>query len=132
MRWFGAGADGQSRLDGLTRQALAAVRTLTGNLTRLSRVGANIASRRGDFIKLARFVDSADDNAAVQQLMAAAFGLFPARHFGVLAADADDPVATSTPWQRAPCAEVPISLSCLLYTSPSPRDKRQSRMPSSA
>ena len=110
MRWFGAGADGQSRLDGLTRQALAAVRTLTGNLTRLSRVGANIASRRGDFIKLARFVDSADDNAAVQQLMAAAFGLFPARHFGVLAADADDPVATSTPWQRAPCAEVPISL----------------------
>ena len=24
------------------------------------------------------------------------------------------------------------SLSCLLYTSPSPRDKRQSRMPSSA
>ena len=25
-----------------------------------------------------------------------------------------------------------ISLDCLLYTSPSPRDKRQSRMPSSA
>ena len=110
MRWFGAGVDGQSRLDGLTRQALAAVRTLTGNLTRLSRVGASIASRRGDFIKLARFVDSADDNAAVQQLMAAAFGLFPSRHFGVLAADAEDPVATSTPWQRAPSAQVPVSL----------------------
>ena len=26
----------------------------------------------------------------------------------------------------------PIPLPCLLYTSPSPRDKRQSRMPSSA
>ena len=25
-----------------------------------------------------------------------------------------------------------VSLDCLLYTSPSPRDKRQSRMPSSA
>ena len=25
-----------------------------------------------------------------------------------------------------------VSFSCLLYTSPSPRDKRQSRMPSSA
>ena len=25
-----------------------------------------------------------------------------------------------------------LSLTCLLYTSPSPRDKRQSRMPSSA
>ena len=27
---------------------------------------------------------------------------------------------------------IAIALSCLLYTSPSPRDKRQSRMPSSA
>ena len=26
----------------------------------------------------------------------------------------------------------PIDITCLLYTSPSPRDKRQSRMPSSA
>ena len=28
--------------------------------------------------------------------------------------------------------DVDISYTCLLYTSPSPRDKRQSRMPSSA
>ena len=28
--------------------------------------------------------------------------------------------------------KVPLPKSCLLYTSPSPRDKRQSRMPSSA
>ena len=28
--------------------------------------------------------------------------------------------------------EIPLSKDCLLYTSPSPRDKRQSRMPSSA
>ena len=27
---------------------------------------------------------------------------------------------------------IPTSITCLLYTSPSPRDKRQSRMPSSA
>ena len=32
----------------------------------------------------------------------------------------------------AQVAIVPYKLSCLLYTSPSPRDKRQSRMPSSA
>ena len=32
-----------------------------------------------------------------------------------------------------PDAEVEMTdLACLLYTSPSPRDKRQSRMPSSA
>ena len=30
------------------------------------------------------------------------------------------------------CAESPRLIPCLLYTSPSPRDKRQSRMPSSA
>ena len=29
-------------------------------------------------------------------------------------------------------SEAPLTLHCLLYTSPSPRDKRQSRMPSSA
>ena len=31
-----------------------------------------------------------------------------------------------------PCNEVATPTACLLYTSPSPRDKRQSRMPSSA
>ena len=30
------------------------------------------------------------------------------------------------------CAETGLPTYCLLYTSPSPRDKRQSRMPSSA
>ena len=33
----------------------------------------------------------------------------------------------ATPW-----AFISLALACLLYTSPSPRDKRQSRMPSSA
>ena len=33
---------------------------------------------------------------------------------------------------EAPAAKDAGSISCLLYTSPSPRDKRQSRMPSSA
>ena len=36
-------------------------------------------------------------------------------------------------WQDNLCREVAVKKSlCLLYTSPSPRDKRQSRMPSSA
>lgn len=110
LRWFGAGADGQSRLDGLTRQALAAVRTLTGNLTRLSRVGAGAASRRGDFVRLAGFVDSAESVDDVHDLVSAAFGLFPSRHLGLLSGDADDPVATSTSWAKAPVAEVPVML----------------------
>ena len=36
------------------------------------------------------------------------------------------------PGSSAPGSSVPGSEGCLLYTSPSPRDKRQSRMPSSA
>ena len=36
-------------------------------------------------------------------------------------------------WPRdKPCGDAVGGKSCLLYTSPSPRDKRQSRMPSSA
>ena len=34
-------------------------------------------------------------------------------------------------WNVTPALHTPL-MSCLLYTSPSPRDKRQSRMPSSA
>lgn len=110
MRWFGAGADGHSRLDGLTRQALAAVRTLTGNLTRLSRVGSGSASRRADFVRLASFIDQADTVDDVHDVVSAAFGLFPSRHLGRLSGDADDPVATTTSWANAPVAEVPIML----------------------
>ena len=37
-----------------------------------------------------------------------------------------------TPSRCSPCCVVRAVCCCLLYTSPSPRDKRQSRMPSSA
>ena len=40
-----------------------------------------------------------------------------------------DIIRTSTPPSAHPSAKAAV---CLLYTSPSPRDKRQSRMPSSA
>ena len=43
---------------------------------------------------------------------------------------ADTPLAGNPNFVGAPCTATPNS--CLLYTSPSPRDKRQSRMPSSA
>ena len=39
-------------------------------------------------------------------------------------------VYTPPNWQKG--EKLPLVLFCLLYTSPSPRDKRQSRMPSSA
>jgi uncharacterized protein (TIGR02677 family) len=107
--WF-VGVPGRpSRLEQLRRDAVAAIRTLTLNLTRLSRVGVGGSSRRADYLRLAHFfADAGPDDAS--RLAVAALGLHPANHLGVAAADADDPVSTATPWRRAPRAEVPVSL----------------------
>ena len=43
----------------------------------------------------------------------------------------DEPLATGRSWGHV-AYNVENIYTCLLYTSPSPRDKRQSRMPSSA
>lgn len=107
--WFLRRPGKLSRIETLTREAIAAVRTLTLNLTRLSRSGVQAASRRADFLRLARFFDRAapDD---LPRIAAAAFGIGPSHHYGVVAEDADDPVATTTSWWQAPRARVPISI----------------------
>lgn len=109
-RWFETGHDAPSRLEALTRQAMAAVRTLTGNLTRLSRAGSGSASRRIDFVRLAGWLDRADDAFDAHALLDAAFALHGARHLGLPSRDADDPVASITPWASAPRAVVPVTL----------------------
>ena len=108
--WFVARPGRGSRLDQLTRQAVAAVRTLTANVTRLSRVGLGAASRRADFVRLAGFFDRAATVHEAHRIAAAAFGLGPCRGLGMLSADADDPAPTVTPWRDAPRAVVPVSL----------------------
>lgn len=107
--WFTSAPGQPARLDQLTRQALAAVRTLTANLTRLSRVGMGATSRRADFVRLAGYFDRSTPDES-HRIAAAAFGLGSVRHFAIPAADAEDPVATTTPWAAAPRAIVPISL----------------------
>ena len=108
--WFVARPGHPSRIERLHHEAVAAIRTLTLNLTRLSRVGLGASSRRADLLRLATFfagVASADDAAP---LAVAAFGLHPSSHYGALATDADDPVSPSTSWWSAPRAEVPVSI----------------------
>ena len=48
--------------------------------------------------------------------------------------DGDDEESVESSGKDAITSVIAVSMSliCLLYTSPSPRDKRQSRMPSSA
>ena len=46
--------------------------------------------------------------------------------------NAQTPIERKPEWIRTTAKMGPEYRDCLLYTSPSPRDKRQSRMPSSA
>ena len=108
--WFAAPAGRTSRLDQLTRQAVAAVRTLTANVTRLSRSGLGATSRRSDFLRLARFFDRAATADGAHQIAAAAFGLGSCRRLGTLSADAEDPEPSTTAWRDASKAVVPVSL----------------------
>lgn len=108
--WFAAAPGRASRLDQHTRQAVAAVRTLTANVTRLSRAGLGAASRRADFVRLAGFFDRSATIGEAHEIAAAAFGLGSCRHLGMLSKDADDPAPTVTPWRDAPRADVPVSL----------------------
>ena len=109
-RWFVDAPGRPARLSQRTDQALAAVRTLTSNLSRLSRLGTATSSRRADFLRLAGFFDTAVAPHEAHDIACAALGLGSCRHAGTLAADADDPAPTTTPWSSAPRAEVPISL----------------------
>lgn len=107
--WFLRRSGRPSRIETLTREAIAAVRTLTLNLTRLSRAGVGAASRRADFLRLAQiFADACPGE--LPRLAAAAFGIAPTNHFGVMAEDAGDPAPTGTSWWDAPRALVPISI----------------------
>lgn len=109
LGWFVTRSGRPSRIEQLGREAISAIRTLTLNLTRLSRVGIGASSRRADFLRLARFF-SEGDPADAPRIAVAAFGLHATNHWGVAAEDADDPVSTATTWAGAPRAPVAVSL----------------------
>lgn len=106
--WFVGSPSRPARIEQLRRDAVAAVRTLTLNLTRLSRVGVGGSSRRADLLRLARLIIERPESSAEQ--ICAGLGLFGANHWGAVAADADDPVSIATAWRDAPQATVPVSL----------------------
>ena len=107
--WFVSRPGRDSRIERLSQDAVAAVRSLTLNLIRLSRVGAGASSRRGDFLRLASAMAATDAQEAAR-MATAAFGLHAAVHYGAPADDLDDPVSPSTSWWSGPIAQVPVSL----------------------
>lgn len=107
--WFLPHDGRRARLTQLRAEAVAAVRTLTMNLSRLSRVGVGESSRRGDLVRLAQILDRADA-VDLPILAQAAFGLGGSVHHGVAAPDRDDPLPSGTPWAEAPPAVVALSL----------------------
>lgn len=107
--WFRGRPGAPSRVATLGRDAVNAVRTLTQNLTRLSRTGLAGSSRRADYLALAGILHAAAPGDA-PALAAAAFGLFSCRHLGAAAGDDTDPVPATTSWADAPPARVPVAL----------------------
>lgn len=107
--WFCPTTSRPARLTQLRSDAIAAIRTLTLNLTRLSNIGVGGASRRADLIRFAALLDHSTP-AAAPRLVQAAFGLGPSVHWGTPADDLDDPVSATTPWAEAPPAQVPVSM----------------------
>ncbi|OAA23570.1 TIGR02677 family protein [Frankia sp. EI5c] len=139
IAWFLDRPGSPSRVAALGRDAVNAVRTLTQNLTRLSRSGVGSTSRRADYLRLAGWFAEAggagrdghdghdgpdgqdghdgqggpgghDGLDQCHRLAAAAFGLFGCRHLGAGAGDETDPVPSATSWWDAPAALVPVSL----------------------
>jgi uncharacterized protein (TIGR02677 family) len=107
--WFtGEGGRG-SDADGVRQLAGEAMRSLLVNLRRIAASSEREQSRYADLVRLARWFDSADD-ATAHALWASAFGLYPCRHLGFVAAHDGNPVPPTTSWWHAPVAEVPVML----------------------
>ena len=86
----------------------------------------------GTLVGFAAFSAEAGDNAGLLKKLVEK-GIISEGEAAVLAEEANSEFNNSMPsWVNSLTLKGDLRLRCLLYTSPSPRDKRQSRMPSSA
>jgi uncharacterized protein (TIGR02677 family) len=106
--WFFDETGQGSQVDQLRDATLRALQALLANAKRMIRSSTGELSRRKDLLKLARWLDAADD-AMAHDLFVAAFGLYGARHLGVAPAD-DQDVPATTRWWDGPAASVPVAL----------------------
>ena len=85
------------------------MRSLLTNLRRITTSAERERGRYADLVRLAHWFDNADD-ATAHALWASAFGLYSARHLGMLADDPELPTSPTTSWWSSPPADVPVML----------------------
>lgn len=105
--WFFADGEQPSQVGQLRDATLRALQALLANAKRMIRSSTGELSRRRDLLTLAAWFDQADD-ATAHDMFVAAFGLYPARHFGFPADDHEVPASVS--WWHGPAVDVPTSL----------------------
>jgi uncharacterized protein (TIGR02677 family) len=106
--WFFDDSGEGSQVSQLRDATLRALQALLANAKRMIRSSTGELSRRKDLLKLARWFDGCDD-ATAHDMFVAAFGVYGARHLGVIA-DAAEEVPATTSWWDGPVAPVPIAL----------------------
>ncbi|HWS38640.1 MAG TPA: TIGR02677 family protein [Actinoplanes sp.] len=106
--WFSDVDGRRSEVTQLRDATLRALQSLLANAKRMIRSGAQGTSRRRELLRLAAWLDTADEDGAAD-LFTAAYGLYPARHLGI-AADAQLVVPATTSWWPQAAVEVPVSL----------------------
>lgn len=107
--WFVGTAERRADADNVRRLATEAMRSLLVNLRRIAAGADRQQSRYGDFVRLARWFDAAEDDLA-HELWAGTFGLYPARHLSFPVETDGDPVPPTQSWWDAPAADVPVGL----------------------
>jgi uncharacterized protein (TIGR02677 family) len=106
--WFSDLDGRRSEVTQLRDATMRALQSLLANAKRMVRSTGHGTSRRRELLRLAAWLDGADEDAAAD-LFTSAFGLYPARHLGI-AADPETVVPATASWWPAPAVEVPVAL----------------------
>jgi uncharacterized protein (TIGR02677 family) len=106
--WFSDVDGRRSEVSQLRDATMRALQSLLANAKRMIRSTGQGASRRRELLRLAAWLDTADEDVAAE-VFTAAFGLYSSRHLSI-AADTQTVVPATTSWWPAPAVEVPVAL----------------------
>ncbi|WP_188986825.1 TIGR02677 family protein [Saccharopolyspora thermophila] len=105
--WFVDSPGRPSQVSALREATARAIGSLLASVKRATAGGGLVPGRRGELLKLAKWLDTADDDTA-HQLYSAAFGLHSARH--LQPAPDYDSDNDKVPWRDGPVLDVTVSV----------------------